>query len=67
MTGDKLVQKLMEIRPDIPIIISTGFSVKVDGEKAKAFGIRGYVMKPVVMSEIAKKIREVLDKKRKDA
>jgi len=30
-------------------------------EKAKAAGIRGYVMKPVVMSEIAKKIREVLD------
>ncbi|NQT68582.1 MAG: response regulator [Desulfobacteraceae bacterium] len=61
MTGVQLSQKLLEIRPDIPIIICTGFSTKVDGEKAKAAGIRGYVMKPVVTSEIAKKIREVLD------
>ena len=36
-------------------------------EERDAFGIRGYVMKPLVMSEIAKKIRELLDKKRKDA
>ncbi len=61
MTGIQLSQKLLQIRPDIPIIICTGFSAKVDGEKATAAGIRGYVMKPVVMSEIAKKIREVLD------
>ncbi len=61
MTGVQLSQKLLEIRYDIPIIICTGFSTKIDGEKAKAAGIRGYVMKPVVMSEIAKKIREVLD------
>ncbi len=61
MTGVQLSQKLLEIRPDIPIIICTGFSTKIDGEKATAVGIRGYVMKPVIMSEIAKKIREVLD------
>ncbi len=61
MTGVQLSQKLLEIQPDIPIIICTGFSTKIDDEKAKAVGIRGYVMKPVVMSEIAKKIREVLD------
>jgi CheY-like chemotaxis protein len=60
MTGIQLSQKLLEIRPDIPIIICTGFSTKIDDKKAKAFGIRGFVMKPVVMSEIAKKIREVL-------
>ncbi len=62
MTGVQLSKKLLEIRHDIPIIICTGFSTKVDGEKTKAAGIRGYVMKPVVMSELAKKIREVLDK-----
>ncbi|MBC8431778.1 MAG: PAS domain S-box protein [Desulfobacterales bacterium] len=61
-TGVQLAQKLLEIRPDIPIILCTGFSTKVDKEKAAAFGIRGYVMKPVVMSELAKKIREVLEK-----
>ena len=61
MTGVQLSQKLLEIRPDIPIIICTGFSAKIDNAKAKEFGIRGFVMKPVVMSELAKKIREVLD------
>ena len=61
MTGVQLSQKLLEIRPDIPIIICTGFSNKIDNEKAKAVGIRGYVMKPVVMREMANKIREVLD------
>jgi CheY-like chemotaxis protein len=38
MTGDKLAQKLMEIRPDTPIIISTGFSLKM--------GIKAVAMKP---------------------
>jgi PAS domain S-box-containing protein len=60
MTGIHLTQKLIEIRPDIPIIICTGFSEKISEHKAKAMGIRGYVMKPVVRSELAKKIREVL-------
>ena len=61
MTGVQLSQKLLEVRPDIPIIICTGFSTKIDNEKTKEYGIRGFVMKPVIMSEIAKKIREVLD------
>jgi len=63
MTGVELARKLMEIRPDIPIIICTGFSEKISADKAKAMGIRGFVMKPVAKSEIAKKIREVLDEK----
>jgi PAS domain S-box-containing protein len=60
MTGLHLTQKLIEITPDIPVIICTGFSEKISENKAKAMGIRGYVMKPVVRSELAKKIREVL-------
>jgi DNA-binding NarL/FixJ family response regulator len=61
MTGIELARKLMEIRSDIPIIICTGFSEKISRLKANSMGIRGYVMKPVVKSELAKKIREVLD------
>jgi PAS domain S-box-containing protein len=61
MTGIELAKKLMEIRSDIPIIICTGFSEKISPDKATAMGIRGYVMKPIVKSELAKKIREVLD------
>jgi CheY-like chemotaxis protein len=61
MTGVKLSQKLLAIRPDMPIIICSGFSEQIDDERAKAIGIRGFIMKPVVKSELAKKIREVLD------
>lgn len=61
MTGIKLSQKLLEIRPDIPIIICTGFSEQISEVKAKEIGIRGYIMKPVVKSELAKKVREILD------
>ena len=63
MTGDKLAKKLMEIRPDIPIIISTGFSVKMDEDEAKEMGIRAFVMKPFVMRTLAVTVRKVLDEK----
>jgi CheY-like chemotaxis protein len=63
MTGIQLSQKLLEIKPDIPVIICAGFSEQISENKAKAIGIRGFVMKPVVKSEFAKKIREVLDEK----
>jgi CheY-like chemotaxis protein len=62
MTGVELAKKIIEIRPDIPMIICTGFSEKISENKAITMGIRGYVMKPVVKSELAKKIREVLDR-----
>jgi DNA-binding NtrC family response regulator len=61
MTGDKLAQKLMGIRPDIPIIICTGHSGRISEEKASSLGIRKIVMKPIVMSDISKTVREILD------
>ena len=63
MTGDKLAKKLMEIRPDIPIIISSGFSVKMDENKAKEMGIKAVVMKPLVMRTLVLTVRKVLDEK----
>jgi CheY-like chemotaxis protein len=63
MTGDKLAQELMAIRPDIPVILCTGFSEKMSKEKAEALGIEGFLMKPVVMKDLSGMIRKVLDKK----
>ena len=63
MTGVKLSEKLMAIRPDIPIIICTGYSALVDEEKAKELGLAAYVMKPINIREIAQTIRKVLDRK----
>ena len=63
MTGKDLSKELMGIRPDIPIILCTGFSEKIDKSRAEEMGIKAFVMKPIVMSQIANTIREVLDKK----
>jgi len=61
MTGDELAKELMAIRPDIPIILCTGFSEHINEEQAKAIGIRKLIMKPFVMREMAEAIRQVLD------
>jgi len=60
MTGDELAKELMKIRTDIPIIVCTGFSERINEEKAKAMGIRAFVMKPIVQREMAKAIREAM-------
>jgi DNA-binding NarL/FixJ family response regulator len=63
MTGDILAKELIAIRPDIPIIICTGYSERISEETAAALGIRGFAMKPVVMKDIAELVRKVLDEK----
>jgi len=60
MTGARLAQKLKAVRPGIRIILCTGFSELMDEEKAAAYGIEGFILKPVVKSEIGAKIQEVL-------
>jgi PAS domain S-box-containing protein len=64
MSGMELSSKLMEIRPDIPIIICTGYSHLLTFEKAKAIGIKDYVMKPFEKQVMANTIRNVLDSPR---
>jgi CheY-like chemotaxis protein len=64
MTGDKLVEEFLNIRPDIPIILCTGFSEKIDENKAKAIGAADYIEKPLDKRDFALKVRRVLDRKR---
>ena len=61
MTGDKLATELMRIRPDIPVILCTGYSKKISSEITKEIGIKELVYKPFVKSELAKTVRRVLD------
>ena len=61
MTGDKLAQRLMEIRQDIPIIWCTGYSERITEERAKKLGIREFMLKPLLKKDLAKAIRRVLD------
>jgi PAS domain S-box-containing protein len=62
MTGEVLARQLSAIRPDISIILCTGYSERVSKEKSKEIGIEAYLMKPIKVHEMAKTIRKVLDK-----
>ncbi|MBN1615492.1 MAG: PAS domain S-box protein [Deltaproteobacteria bacterium] len=61
MTGDRLARELIAVRPDIPVIICTGFSDRMNPDQARAMGIKGFLMKPVVKTELAALVRKVLD------
>ncbi|MFH1742303.1 MAG: PAS domain S-box protein [bacterium] len=60
MTGVELVRELHQIRPDVPIILCTGFSERVDEQQAKAMGIREYLSKPIIQLDLAKAVRRAL-------
>lgn len=64
LTGARLAKKIMEIRPNIPIIICSGYSSKMDAEKANYAGISAFIMKPVDKKDLAKTIRQVLNGKK---
>jgi len=61
MTGAQLSEEILALRANIPILICTGFSERIDEEKAKSTGIKGFLMKPVIKSDMAKTVRKVLD------
>jgi PAS domain S-box-containing protein len=61
MTGMELSEAIREIRPNIPIIICTGFSDNINEEKVKRMGISGYVLKPVLKRKLAHNIRQVME------
>jgi len=64
MTGTELAEECMRIRPDLPVVVCTGFSEILSEEKARAIGISEYVTKPVVKNEIASAIRNALASRR---
>ena len=64
MTGDALAQALRRIRPDIPIILCTGFSHTMDPGRARTLGIDAWLAKPWQAHELATTIQRVLDERR---
>jgi len=61
MAGDQLTSELLSIRPELPIIISTGYSEKITEHSVAHLGARGLIYKPIVKSKLAEVIRRVLD------
>jgi PAS domain S-box-containing protein len=63
MPGTVLAGKIFAIRPDMPVILCTGYSSVVDEEKAQAMGIRLFAMKPFDKNKLARLVRKALDEK----
>jgi CheY-like chemotaxis protein len=60
-TGIDLARELSGFQPAVPVILMTGFSNKVDEDRAKEMGIQGFLMKPINIDELARTVRTVLD------
>ncbi|MFQ6758824.1 MAG: PAS domain S-box protein [Deltaproteobacteria bacterium] len=63
MTGAEFSQKVLSLRPDIPVILCTGHSALIDRQKARAMGICDYLNKPVTQHELLEAIQNNLPKK----
>lgn len=61
LTGSEMAAKMMQICPDIPIILYTGYSTTISEKMAKSMGIKGFAFKPLSKKDIAVLLRKVLD------
>ncbi len=61
MTGDVLASELIKVRPDIPVILCTGYSKNISDDSAAEIGIKAIAYKPIVKADLAKTVRNVLD------
>ncbi len=64
LTGDRLAQKIITLNPQLPVILCSGFSNKIDPDRARQIGITRYIDKPLNKSEMARAINEVLSNNR---
>ena len=63
MTGVELAQAAMRLKPDMPVILCTGYSDTITAEQASAMGIKSFLMKPLILQDFASAVRQVLDRK----
>lgn len=61
MTGIALAKEMMNIRPGVPIILCTGYNEMITETDARSIGIREFILKPVTISELSKKVAAALD------
>jgi len=61
VSGQDLIKELLKIKPKLLTILCTGYSSKIDEDKAKKLGIKAFCMKPLDLAELLEKTRRVLD------
>jgi DNA-binding NtrC family response regulator len=65
LTGEALAAEIIKIRPDIPVILCTGYSNRISDERAMEIGVKAVLLKPVMKIRMAETIRKVLDRNEK--
>lgn len=63
LSGKELITSLLEIREDLPTILCTGYSNKINEQDARNMGIKAFCMKPLNLDDLIKTVRTVLDEK----
>ena len=63
ITGTDLSKKMLSLRPDLPIILCTGYSDLINEEQAKKMGISAFIMKPLDQQTVAETVRNCLEQK----
>jgi DNA-binding NtrC family response regulator len=66
LTGTEFAKMLLEIQPELPVILSTGYSTAINPEKAQAMGIREFLFKPNTAQALGEAIQRALSVSRKD-
>ncbi len=60
ITGEALARKALKIRPDLPIILLTGFSHTITAETAKSIGVHAFLLKPLLPHQLGKTLKHAL-------
>lgn len=63
LSGTELAKRAITLRPDLPIILYTGYSAAVDESAARRIGIREFMLKPLNITRLSTIVRQVLDQK----
>ena len=63
MTGLELGRRILAEKPQLPVLLCTGYSRSINREKALAEGFSRYIEKPVILADLVSAIREVLAEK----
>ena len=61
LSGKDLASKILTIRPDIPIVLCTGFSNFINEQEAESLGVRAFIHKPYTVATLAKAIESALN------
>jgi len=65
MSGLELASALLHIRPDVPIVLSSGYISPEDWAAAQRLGIRHLILKPNLVQELAQMLHSLLVEQRR--